>query len=80
MPHVCSNQSAERFDCFAGTLEMPFKECWGKKKGWGPERARQLGASVLDPLCYVSPYLRDKSDFWDNLPEEDAYVCPSEKY
>ena len=80
MPHVCSNPIAERFDCFAGTLEMPFKECWGKEKGWGPERARQLGASVLDPLCYVSPYLRDKSDFWDDLPEEDAYVCPSEKY
>ena len=65
---MCSNQIAERFDCFAGTLEMPFKELHHegddeKQIGWGPERARQLGASVLDALCYVSPYLRDEGEF-----------------
>jgi murein tripeptide amidase MpaA len=79
MKNICSNQIAERFDCFSGTLEMPFKECWGRP-GWGPDRARKLGASVLDALCYVQPYLRDKSNFWEGLPEEDAYVEPSSKY
>jgi len=91
MPNICSNQIGERFDCFAGTLEMPFKECWvdtmnagkedgDKRIGWGPERARQLGASVLDALCYISPHLRDEGEFWSQLPEKDAYVNPSSKY
>jgi len=90
MPNICSNQIAERFDCFSGTLEMPFKECWADttaaavdvdgKVGWGPERARQLGASVLDALCYVAPLLRDEGEFWKDLPEDDAYVHPSTKY
>jgi murein tripeptide amidase MpaA len=89
--NICSNQIAERFDCFSGTLEMPFKELWedgsgipqGKgrtKVGWGPERARLLGASVLDALCYIWPYLRDGGEFWEGLPKEDAYVSPSSKY
>ena len=59
---------------------MPFKECWGRPAGWGPERAGQLGASVLDALCYVQPYLRDKGDFWEGLPDKDAYVAPSSEY
>lgn len=80
MKNISSNQIAERFDCFSGTLEMPFKECWGRPAGWGPERARQLGASVLDAFCYVQPYLRDDSDFWTGLPDEDGYVEPSSKY
>ncbi|KAL7524958.1 hypothetical protein ACHAXR_000794, partial [Thalassiosira sp. AJA248-18] len=80
MPNVCSNQIAERFDCFSGTLEMPFKECWDKKIGWGPERARQLGASVLDALCYIQPHLRDEGEFWDTLQDEDDYVNPTSKY
>eukprot|EP00985_Skeletonema_marinoi_P031543 scaffold37720_cov147-Skeletonema_marinoi.AAC.14 len=80
MKNICSNQIAERFDCFAATLEMPFKECWGRPAGWGPERAGQLGASVLDALCYVQPYLRDKGDFWEGLPDKDAYVAPSSEY
>jgi murein tripeptide amidase MpaA len=50
LKNICSNQIALRFDCFSGTLEMPFKELW-QNEGWGPDRARQLGASVLDPLC-----------------------------
>ena len=80
MRNVCSNQIALRFDCFSGTLEMPFKEISGGEPGWGPERARKLGASVLDALCYVSPYLRDKGEFWKGLPEEDEYVHPSSNY
>ena len=80
MKNICSNQIAERFNCFSATLEMPFKECWGRPAGWGPERAMELGASVLDALCYVQPHLRDGGDFWEGLPEEDAYVEPSSKY
>ena len=73
---------------------MPFKECWADttatvgqmgggvdgKVGWGPERARQLGASVLDALCYVAPHLRDEGKFWEDMPVDDAYVHPSTKY
>jgi murein tripeptide amidase MpaA len=82
MHNICSNSIAERFDCFSGTLEMPFKELINNKNelGWGPERARRLGASVLEPLCYVGPNLRVKSEFWEGLSEEDAYVKPSSKY
>mmetsp|Transcript_27310 Transcript_27310/g.39102 ORF Transcript_27310/g.39102 Transcript_27310/m.39102 type:complete len:596 (+) Transcript_27310:66-1853(+) len=80
MTNICSNQIAERFDCFSATLEMPFKQCWGRPAGWGPERASQLGASVLDALCYVQPHLRDDGDFWEGLLDEDAYVEPSSKY
>eukprot|EP00804_Cyclotella_cryptica_P026278 CCRYP_007620-RB/>CCRYP_007620-RB protein AED:0.03 eAED:0.03 QI:215/1/1/1/0.5/0.4/5/3050/565 len=79
MKNICSNQIALRFDCFSGTLEMPFKELW-QEEGWGPDRARQLGASVLDPLCYIWPYLRNDTAFWDELPPEDAYVNPSSQY
>lgn len=80
MKHICSNQIAERFDCFAGTLEMPFKEIHNGEAGWGPSRAKELGASVLDALCYVQPYLRSDGPFWESLPKEDAYIKPSSKY
>ncbi|EJK60286.1 hypothetical protein THAOC_19382 [Thalassiosira oceanica] len=47
--------------------------------GWGPDRARRLGASVLDPLCYVQPHLR--GDGWSELTDEsDAYIRPTDKY
>ena len=29
MPNVCSNQIAQRFDCFLAPLKMPFKDLWG---------------------------------------------------
>jgi murein tripeptide amidase MpaA len=81
MRNICSNQIAERFDCFSGTLEMPFKGIQGEERvGWGPERAKRLGASVLDALCYIWPYLRDDGEFWEGLSKEDAYVNPSSKY
>ena len=81
MTNICSNQIALRFDCFSGTLEMPFKELiLPQKQGWGPERARELGASVLDPLLYICPYLRNNKPFWERLPSEDAYVHPSSVY
>ena len=61
MPHVCSNQIAQRFDCFSAPLEKPFEELWGDAtRGgsgdvgaghdveWGPGRAR-LPTSCLTP-------------------------------
>jgi murein tripeptide amidase MpaA len=80
---ICSNQIGKRFDCFASTLEMPYKNCYTNPdpdRGWTPARSKQLGASVLDALSYIYPYLRDETEFWTQLHEEDAYVCPTPKF
>ena len=58
---ICSNALAERFDCLAMTLEMPFKDDANhpdKAVGWSPARAKQLGADALAPLLAVTPSLR----------------------
>lgn len=82
--NVCSNQIAVRFDCLAVTLEQPFKDCMSNpdpERGWNGARASMLGASVLEPLLYVGPYLRDDGEFWtDAFGEEDAYVRPTADY
>ena len=81
--NIASDQIASRFDCLSLTLEMPFKDCWtnpNPEKGWSPARARNLGASVLDPLYYIHPYLRAEGEFWTSLPSQDAYVVPTSKY
>ena len=81
--NVATNQVANRFDCLGATLEMPFKDCLSNKdpeRGWTPARARKLGASVLEPLEYIHPYLRDEADFWTRLPAEDAYVVTTDVY
>ena len=49
----CSNALAERFNCQAMTLEMPFKDTTAtpdKKQGWSPERCKNLAHSCLDAL------------------------------
>jgi len=87
--NVCSNQIAVRYDCLSATLEMPFKDCLSNpdpENGWNPVRSSMLGASVLEPLLYVAPYLRvsgdDDDDFdWDEVfGVEDAYVTPTSDY
>jgi murein tripeptide amidase MpaA len=81
--NVATNQIATRFNCLAMTLEMPFKDCLSKRdpaRGWSPARARALAAAVLSPLEYVHPYLHDKTEFWKNLPPEDAYVDTTDDY
>ncbi|MCR9269463.1 MAG: M14-type cytosolic carboxypeptidase [Hyphomonadaceae bacterium] len=58
---ICSNALAERFDCLAMTLEMPFKDDANHPDpafGWSPARAKQLGASALSPLLAVMSALR----------------------
>jgi murein tripeptide amidase MpaA len=58
---MCTNQIAERFDCLAMTLEMPFKDnadLPDLQRGWSPERSMSLGATTLDPLAAVMARLR----------------------
>ena len=58
---ICSNALAERFDCLAMTLEMPFKDDANHPDadyGWSPARAKKLGADVLSPLLATIPSLR----------------------
>ena len=81
--NVATNQVANRFDCLAMTLEMPFKDCLSNsdpERGWSPERSRNLGSSVLSPLEYVHRYLRADGEFWTQLSPEDAYVETSDDY
>lgn len=54
---LATNWVAERFDCLANTLEMPFKDndnVPDSTKGWSPERSAKLGeASLLAMLAVV---------------------------
>jgi murein tripeptide amidase MpaA len=81
--NTASAQVAFGFDCLSVTLEMPFKDCWSNphpERGWSPARSRALGASALQPLMYIHPYLRAEGEFWKTLPGQDAYVLPTSKY
>lgn len=81
--NVATNQVSNRFDCLGMTLEMPFKDCLSNpdpEYGWNPARSRKLGASVLDPLEYIHPYLRVEGEFWTALPEQDKYVETTDDY
>ena len=58
---MCTSAIAQRFDCLAMTLEMPFKDnanAPDPEQGWSPERCRILGAAALDPMLAVLPALR----------------------
>ncbi|WP_264752904.1 hypothetical protein [Psychrobacter sp. ENNN9_III] len=54
---VATNWVAERFDCLANTLEMPFKDnnnLPDADMGWSPERSIKLGeASLMAMLAVV---------------------------
>ena len=54
------NQIAQRFDCLAVTLEMPFKADPADPAGTGctPDRAKALGQSLLGAVQAVLPILR----------------------
>ncbi|MBW8189605.1 hypothetical protein K0504_01040 [Neiella marina] len=50
---VCTNNIAERFDCLAMTLEMPFKDTVDTpdyEQGWSPERCMRLGEASLNAM------------------------------
>ena len=58
---MCTNHVAQRFDCLAMTLEMPFKDDANHPDpgaGWSPEKAMRLGASAIDALASVIDGLR----------------------
>ena len=52
-PTLATNWIAQNFGCLAFTIEMPFKDnadLPDAQTGWNGERAKRLGASVLQPL------------------------------
>lgn len=58
---MSTNQVAERYDCVAMTLEMPFKdnhELPDPEYGWSPERCALLGRACLAALLDVIDDLR----------------------
>ncbi|MDX2101187.1 MAG: hypothetical protein EAZ99_19600 [Alphaproteobacteria bacterium] len=60
---LCSRQVANRFQCLASTLEMPFKDephTPGDPEGWSAARSRALGAAHLDALAAVVADLRPR--------------------
>jgi murein tripeptide amidase MpaA len=53
---ICTNAIAERFDCLAMTLEMPFKDnanAPDAARGWNGDRSAQLGNDTLDAMAAV---------------------------
>ncbi len=60
-PTVATNWVAQRFDCLAFTIEMPFKDnddLPDAVTGWSGERSRKFGAGVLLPVLGVVGRLR----------------------
>ena len=60
---MCTNAVANRFQCPAYTLEMPFKDNANAPDpmfGWSPERSAQLGASSLDALVTLAEAFKSK--------------------
>ncbi len=58
---ICSKHIGERFKCLSLTMEMPFKDnanLPNKVTGWSPQRAIQLGTSMLYPISQVVDNLR----------------------
>ena len=58
---VATNWVAERFDCLANTLEMPFKDNANlpfEQTGWSPERSMKLGETSLVAMLAVVDELR----------------------
>lgn len=58
---MCTTAIAQRFDCLALTLEMPFKDnadAPDLEVGWSPERCARLGGSAIDAMMEVIDGLR----------------------
>lgn len=66
---ICADAMAQRFDCLSVTLEMPFKDTYGStvpEEGWSSRRAQAFGASMLDAIADVLPYVRAPFPFNNN--------------
>ncbi len=60
---ICSKAVGEKFKCLSLTLEMPFKDNADFPDpifGWSPERSKNLGASILQPIASVLPKIVKK--------------------
>mmetsp|Transcript_15945 Transcript_15945/g.32298 ORF Transcript_15945/g.32298 Transcript_15945/m.32298 type:complete len:126 (+) Transcript_15945:2-379(+) len=58
---VGAKQIANRFDCLAFTVEMPYKDTVEDPLpgvGWSAQRSGNLGRSVLDAVLTILPNLR----------------------
>lgn len=58
---MCTTAVAQRYDCLALTLEMPFKDnadAPDPLQGWSPARCERMGASAIDALVEVVEQLR----------------------
>ena len=59
---ICSSQITQRFNCFAATLEQPFKDTVDEfpqtSTGWNPERCVRLGWTLLDAFHGVANQLK----------------------
>ena len=63
---ICAAQIANRFDCLSTTLEMPYKDAYELQEpvqGWSSTRSEKLGASMLEAVRDVLPYLRKEFPF-----------------
>ena len=94
--NIANDHISDRFQCLAMTLEMPFKDCWSNSdplRGWSPSRSQALGASLIEPLVYIEPYLRRDDDNSDNdnediattffakhFTDQDRYILPTSQY
>ena len=53
---MCTNYTADTYDCLAMTLEMPFKDNANlpdEEFGWSPDRCAKLGGAALDAMLAV---------------------------
>jgi len=58
---TAGNYVGETFDCLSFTLEMPFKDAANNpdpERGWTPERAKRLGAAVVESILVCVDDLR----------------------
>jgi murein tripeptide amidase MpaA len=66
---ICSDHIADQFDCLAVTLEMPYKDTLELREateGWSAGRCKKLGASMLDAVENILPFLRADFPFGNN--------------
>lgn len=82
-PAMAAEQVCERFGAVTITLEQPFKDCFDHPEptcGYSPQRAKRLGASVLDALSSVATDLANGESEVDleSLAEwaRPGYPCP----
>lgn len=80
---MAAEQVCDRFGAVTITLEQPFKDCFDHPEatcGYSPQRARGLGASVLDALASVASALAagESEVALESLAEwaRPGYPCP----